>query len=67
LPTIRRPNEIILPARRNGLATKAGYRAAVPIGKEYHPMIEAVAVVMGLACVAIFVAFAVEAYLTARM
>jgi hypothetical protein len=30
-------------------------------------MIEAVAVVMGLSCVAIFVVFAVEAYLIARM
>ena len=64
--SIRRPNETILPARRNGLAIKAGYRALVLISKEYHPMIEAVAVVMGLACVAIFVAFAVEAYLIAR-
>jgi hypothetical protein len=33
--------------------------------QEYHQMIEAVAIVMGLACVAIFVAFAVEAYLMA--
>jgi hypothetical protein len=30
-------------------------------------MIEAVAVVMGLSCIAIFVAFAVEAYLIAKM
>jgi hypothetical protein len=29
-------------------------------------MIEAVAVIMGLSCAAIFVAFVVEAYLTAR-
>jgi hypothetical protein len=29
-------------------------------------MIEAIAVVMGLSCIAIFVAFAVEAYLIAR-
>jgi hypothetical protein len=29
-------------------------------------MIEAVAIVMGLSCIAIFVAFAVEAYLMAR-
>jgi hypothetical protein len=30
-------------------------------------MIEAVAVVMGLSCIATFVAFAVEAYLIAKM
>jgi hypothetical protein len=53
------------PFRQADLETNAGYQALPSSVKRVRKMIEAVTIILGLFCAGIFIAHAVDAYLTA--